>query len=234
MKNRLFSIVIIIAVFIITAGFVQGQPGKETRSVSGFTGVSYGIPGNLYIKIGSPFSVVLEGDSRYLKDVETYIRDERLIIRMESYRFFNDEKIDCYITMPSLKGLSVSGSGAARIESPVNADALNLSVSGSGKIVADELTTDSFYSTISGSGDIIIEGAGSADRGNITISGSGSYEAGRFEIDKLTVNISGSGNCDCKPGDQLTANISGSGNVWYSGNPKLDVRASGSGHVRSK
>lgn len=234
MKRTIIHAITLLAVIVMTSGISTGQSEKETRNVSDFKSVSFGVAGNLYIKVGTKFSVVLEGDRDYINDIETYVRDGRLVIRNETSRIFSNEKVDCYVTMPEINGLGVSGSGKAKIESAVEADKLNLSVSGSGKIYAGDLSADSFSCSISGSGDVIIEGNGSADKGEITISGSGSYKGEDFEVDHLSVNVSGSGNCDCRAGDSLTARISGSGNIYYSGSPRIDSRASGSGHVRSK
>jgi hypothetical protein len=234
MKKTIITSFITLAIILLTAGYSNGQSGKEKRNVDNFSEISFGISGNLYVKTGSTFSVVLEGEPKYVNDIETYVRDGRLIIRKQSNFSFNNERVDCYITMPSIKGLSVSGSGRAKIESAVEADAFRLSVSGSGKVYTGNLSADSFSCSISGSGDVIVEGNGSADEGDITISGSGSYSGTNFEIDRLSVNISGSGNCDCKAGDTLKATVSGSGNIYYAGNPRIDARASGSGHIRSK
>lgn len=207
---------------------------KENRDLKGFTKISYGISGNLNIKIGPQFSVVLEGEKEDLREVITEVSDGRLRIRMGNWRFNFDEKVNAYVTLPELTGISISGSGRAEILDPIkNADDLELSVSGSGKLYTKELEVDEFDCSISGSGDIIIIGAGSADSGEISISGSGSYNAPDFEIDHLEVSVSGSGSCLCKAGDSLTARISGSGNVTYKGDPKIDARVSGSGHVRS-
>jgi hypothetical protein len=233
MKKIITSSLLIIAALFLASG-VSFSQSKETRDLSGFKEISFGIAGNLYITIGPSFKVTLEGDADYLRDIETVVKDGKLHIRQDNFRFFNNERADVYITMPSISGLGVSGSGKAKIESNVEADAFNLSVSGSGKVYVADLAADSFGCSISGSGDVIIEGKGSADNGKITISGSGNYTGVNFEIDNLTVNISGSGKCDCRAGDALTVRISGSGDVYYSGQPKLDVRASGSGHVRSK
>ena len=234
MKRTIIYSVTLLAVMVMTSGISMGQSEKETRNVSDFKAVSFGVAGNLYIKIGTPYSVVLEGDRDYIDDIETYVRDGRLIIRKETNRFFSNERIDCYITMPAINGLGVSGSGKAELKSAVEADNFNLSVSGSGKVYVGDLSADSFDCSISGSGDVIIDGKGSADKGEITISGSGNYKGENFEIDNLSVHISGSGSCDCRAGDSLTARISGSGDVYYSGSPRIDARASGSGHVRSK
>lgn len=236
--KRVTYLAALLVIMSITTGVSAGQnAAKETRNVKGFTRISFGIAGNLNVKIGSEFSVVLEGDKEDLERVLTEISGDRLLIKQESFRFrFSDfnEKVNVYVTLPELEGLGVSGSGKAEILDDVkDADDLTLSVSGSGKLLTAGLEVDHLECSISGSGDIIIGSEGNADRADISISGSGSYSGKTFEIDHLDVSVSGSGNCYCKVGDSLDARISGSGNVTYIGNPRIDARTSGSGHVRS-
>jgi hypothetical protein len=234
MKKNLLCLIAILGLAIMTTAASGQSTLKETRDVKGFTKISYGISGNLQIKIGSEFSVVLEGEKDDLENVITEVSDGKLKIRIEKWGFNFNEKVNAYVTMPELTGLSVSGSGKAEILDAISeADNLDLSVSGSGKVLTAGLVVDALDCSISGSGDIVI-GAGNADRANISISGSGSYSGENFEIDHLDISVSGSGSCLCKVGDSLTARISGSGNVTYIGNPKIDARVSGSGHVRSR
>lgn len=224
----------LLSVAVLMCGFASGQT-KETRDLKGFTKISYGVSGDLKIKIGPEFSVVLEGNKSDIKEIVTDVSGDRLIIKQENWHFNFNEKVYVYITMPELKGLGVSGSGNAEVLDPVKeADNLDLSVSGSGRLLTAELQADNLDCSISGSGNITIGASGSADRGTISISGSGNYRGESMEIDHLEVHVSGSGNCTCKAGDSLKAGISGSGNVYYYGNPKIDARVSGSGHVRSK
>jgi hypothetical protein len=219
----------------LVSSLATGQSAvKETRDVEGFNKISYGISGTLSINIGPEFSVVLEGEKNDLREVITDVNDGKLRIRMENWHFDFNEKVNAYVTLPELKGLSVSGSGRAEVLDPIkDADDLTLSVSGSGKIMTKELLVDDLECNISGSGDIVIIGEGNADNGDISISGSGSYNGPDFEIDHLDISVSGSGSCFCKAGDSLKAGISGSGSVTYKGEPNVDARVSGSGHVRS-
>jgi hypothetical protein len=232
-KNLLFLLTILGLAIVTTVGYGQSAI-KETRDVKGFTKISYGISGNLSVRIGPEYSVVLEGEKGDIKEVITDVNDSKLRIRTDGWGFNFNEKVNAYVTLPELTALSVSGSGRAEILDPIKeADDFNLNVSGSGKIIAAGLVADALDCNISGSGDIVIGGTGNADKGNIIISGSGSYNGADFEIDHLEVNVSGSGSCLCKAGDALTARISGSGNVTYKGEPNVDARVSGSGHVRS-
>lgn len=233
MKNLLFSASLLVAT-VFFYGNSYGQD-RENRDVSGFTQVSFGISGNLFIKTGPQFSLVLEGDKNILDDIETEVSGNKLVIRKKNWRSsLRDEKVIVNLTMPQIEGLSVSGSGKAEILNPVESDNLNLAVSGSGKILISDLNADDLNCAISGSGDIILGGKGSVDDGEISISGSGSFSGEAVEIDHLEIGVSGSGNCICNVKETLDASVSGSGDVLYSGNPKIDARVSGSGRVRSR
>ena len=234
MKRVMYLSVFVAAMILATSNLFGQSAEKETRNVSGFTEIGFGIAGNLYVKIGPEFSVVLEADKKYLSEIETIVRNGRLVIRNNNYRLFNNERADVYITLPELKGLGVSGSGVAQIESSVNNESLELNVSGSGKILVNDVATGKLSNSISGSGDVILKGNGEIGKGDISISGSGSYSGVTESYKDLQVHISGSGTCTCKVTESLDANISGSGNVNYLGNPKVNARVSGSGHVRSK
>lgn len=223
----------LLTAFLVTSITAGQSTVKETRDVKGFTKISYAISGNLKINIGPEFKVVLEGDKGDLDEVITDVSDGRLRIRLDNWRFRFNEKVNAYVTLPVLEGVSVSGSGKAEILDPVrDADDFSMNVSGSGDLIATEIVTDAIDCGISGSGTLVIS-SGSADRGEISISGSGNCTAPDFEIDKLQVRVSGSGSCFCKAGDSINASISGSGNVIYKGDPSVDARVSGSGRVRS-
>lgn len=232
--KRAIYLSLFISVMILVSTTLEGQSTKETRNVSGYAEISFGIAGNLYVKTGPEFSLTMEGDKNYLSEIETIVRNGRLIIRMDNFRLFNNEKADVRITLPELKGLSVSGSGTAQVENSLKNDALNLSVSGSGKLIVPEVVTGRLDCSISGSGNIIMKGSGAIDKGDISISGSGAFTGNDAVFKSLEVEISGSGNCSCNAAESINASISGSGNVTYSGNPKVNARISGSGHVRSR
>ena len=219
----------------VAIGFSSGQSTvKETRNVAGFTKVSFGVAGNLYINIGTEFNVVLEGEKDLLDDIVTEVSGDKLIIKKENWRLNMNGKVTVYITMPGIKALGVSGSGKAEIRDAVKTDELNLSVSGSGKLFTSDIVAGSMNCSISGSGDIILGGNGKVNSTDISISGSGNYTGESTKIGILEISISGSGSCSCNVTESLKASVSGSGNVTYLGNPRIDVRSSGSGRVRSK
>lgn len=219
----------------LCTSFSYGQAVvKETRDLTGFTKVNFGVAGELFIKLGPQFQVVLEGTKNYLDDIITEVSGGRLVIKKENWRIGMNERVTVYITMPEIKGLGVSGSGKAEIEDALKCETLDLSVSGSGKLLTADLNIADLNCGISGSGNINLGGNGNVSKADISISGSGNFSDDSVKIEDLHISVSGSGNCSCNVTGSLDASISGSGNVTYSGSPRLNARVSGSGHVRSR
>jgi len=224
--------------FIAAAAFASAASKgsdtvKETRNLSGFTKVGFGVAGDLYINIGPEFKVVLEGEKSVLEDIKTEVSGSKLIIKKDSWHTFDNGKITVWITMPSLEGLGVSGSGKVEIRDGIRGSDLDLSVSGSGRISTSDLTIDRMDVSISGSGDVYT-GGGNVKKADISISGSGNYNGETLVIEEADFSISGSGGAKCNVTGNLEAHVSGSGSIIYSGSPKVDARVSGSGRVRSK
>ncbi len=222
MLRFLFSIILVSATLI-----AFGQD-KEARDVSTFTGVSLGISGDLYLTQGSPQKVVIQAENN-LDEIETEVRNGVLRIKTDNWNS-RIKGVKIWITMPEVEALSVSGSGDIIAETPINADELELKVSGSGSIKIPELKGDEIEAAISGSGDLKL--AGSADEMELRISGSGSVFAEGLKVNECGIKISGSGSCKIDVTGELDASISGSGRVTYYGNPQIDARISGSGKVR--
>ena len=234
MKKLILIAVSLLLTVLFTASVYGQTAEKETRDVAGFTKVSFGVPGNLYISLGPVYKVILEGDKDFLDKIETVVSGGRLVIKQENWNRNFNKKVIVNITMPSVEGLSVSGSGQAEIMDAVKTGDLDLGVSGSGKLIINDLIADNLECGISGSGDVIIKGTGSINEAEINISGSGSYSGEELRLNSAEIRISGSGSCYCNVAETLEAHVSGSGSVTYTGNPKIDARVSGSGRVRSR
>jgi hypothetical protein len=234
MKSGLLISAFIISITLVSTVARGENVEKETRNVTGFTKVSFGISGDLYINFGSEFKVVLEGEKSLLEEIETEVSGTKLVIKNENWHFHNTGRVSVYITMPAIEGLGVSGSGKAEIRDAVKASDLDFSVSGSGKILTGDIAAGNLNVGISGSGDVIIGGSGEAAKADVSISGSGNYTGEGLKLKDAEFSISGSGSCKCFVSDNLEASVSGSGNITYSGSPKVDARVSGSGRVKSK
>lgn len=204
---------------------------KETRNVDNFSGISFGVAGDLYLVQGSTYNVTIEGDRDLLSEIETYERNGVLFIRKKDWKRSMNKRVTVWVTMPDIESLSVSGSGTLTAEGAVKSGEIELNVSGSGRILLSNLAADEVDSSISGSGNIEIAGSG-ADECDLSISGSGKFYGKDFKVGEMVISVSGSGNCECNVVKELEASVSGSGDIYYLGSPSVDVRISGSGKVR--
>jgi hypothetical protein len=251
-KHLMFLAFICLA---ITSGEVYAQT-KESRDISNFTKVDFGIPGKLYIRQGSDDKVEIEADKEMLSKIETKLEGSRLIIKTPDkfrWRSGDDDDIKVYVTIKKLEGLSASGSGDVIGESKFTTNDLTLKVSGSGSLTIEAEASGEVEADVSGSGNLQIKGSSKGfDSGvsgsgrveldmnidgnsNFSISGSGRIEAAG-KTDDVEIAISGSGKV---LGADLEANrcrirISGSGNVEINVREELDSHISGSGSVSYK
>lgn len=225
-------------VLVLSAGpaIAQDDPSRQTREVASFTGIGFSVPGTVHLRQGEPQSVEVEGPAKVLDRLETVVEDGTLHVRSEEERSWLDwfgsdvdERIDVYVTAPTIERLSVAGSGDIVGETPIQSASLRLENAGSGgfdlAVDADEVRL-----SIAGSGDTRLRGRG-GDL-SVDIAGSGDVEAADLEAAAVDVRIAGSGNVRVHATNRISAQIMGSGDVRYRGQPEIDSSVLGSGGVR--
>jgi hypothetical protein len=230
------KILILVALFLAFSNVNKVQAEDEERNVPSFSEISLRIPGKLYVEQGKNQSVEIVAKSSVLDEIITDVKDRKLSIRFAAKNYlkrdFQPGKIEIFITVPEIDGLSVSGSGDI-IAEEVNTRILDLAISGSGDILIEELKTERLKAAISGSGNIDVEkGKQVADDLSVSISGSGNFNARNFEVKDVMVRTAGSGNATVFTNGSLKARVAGSGNVYYKGNPNIDTSVAGSGKIK--
>ncbi|MBL7793248.1 MAG: DUF2807 domain-containing protein, partial [Saprospiraceae bacterium] len=124
----------------------------------------------------------------------------------------NYEKVKVWITVPTLKALSLAGSGDIITKTAFNGlDNLKMDIAGSGTI----------------------EVKGSANSASVDIAGSGDVKAADLETKSVEVSIAGSGDCYIHAVDMLKVSVAGSGDVHYKGRPRVKTSIAGSGEVET-
>lgn len=204
----------------------------ETRSVSGFSGVSSSGSWNVVITMGNTESLKLEGDAEQIAEIETVVEEGVLKIRnkkrTESWRNNWKGKVTIYVNAKSLKSITLSGSGDIDVNGVVKSSDVLTNISGSGNIsLAVDATT--YTATISGSGGI--KTSGNADNAKINVSGSGNFKGEGLRTNSTNARVSGSGNISVNADKTLEAAMSGSGNIKYSGAASVKSSKSGSGRI---
>ncbi len=235
MKSRILALVAI----LVFAGSQQiiAQKSQTRNNLSAFTEISLKIGANVHLKQGSTQSVEVKGEENTLTKLITDVKERTLVIKFPADTWFsnwNPGKIDIYVTIPQIDGLTISGSGSIVSEDKIDTRILSLLLSGSGNIKLDDLNAEKVSAALSGSGNVFISGRGTASEFKASISGSGNIKAIDFPANDVDVKISGSGNCHVNSIKNLVAKLAGSGNVIYRGDPLVDTTIVGSGNVKKE
>lgn len=217
MKKISFLLVFFIAAITLACGQrkektkVSGPVTTKEISVADFHSIGLSIGANIYIEKG-PQKVSVKGQSDLIDLIDTKVKKGSWGIEFTKRVTNYDGKLEIYITMPTVKGIAIAGSGDVYGKS--NFDGL-----------------DKFSISISGAGNV--QFSGSADRTSISIAGSGDVDLTNLKAQTSKISIAGSGDADVYVTDQLTVSIAGSGDVNYKGSPKVKTSIAGSGDVNS-
>jgi len=234
--KKLSFLVKIAASLIFTILFINctSAQQRETRNVSGFTGIGLSISADIYLTQAADYKVEIEAPADYLEKIETVVEGDMLKIKTKNhFNFsFGDKKVKVYISMPKVNTLSISGSGDIVAQTAIKTDDLKTKISGSGDIKIENLSAKNIELSISGSGDIYFAGSDVAETASYSISGSGDINNENLQCKKVEISVSGSGDIRVWAVDELKAKVSGSGDVYYKGRPIIDAKTSGSGGLQ--
>jgi hypothetical protein len=232
MKKHIF---LSLSAVLLCATLTVAQ-NRETRNVDSFNKISFRLPGKLYLKQGASQKVEIEANKDVLKEIETEVEGNKLVIGKEGKWFdwnWNDnDKITVYITVTNLEGLSLSGSGNVIGQSKFTVSALDLNVSGSGSLSLDVDASGEIEADVSGSGDIDLKGK--CKSFDSDVSGSGKVMLAVAIAQNASFGVSGSGRIAASgSADFIKTNISGSGKVLAANMEanRCEIRISGSGDV---
>lgn len=195
---------------------ISGEGPKVTRTLNldDITGIGVAIGARVHLKQGNRQEVTIKAQQNIIDLLDRDVRRGHWDIGLEdNVNLKRHDGIDVYITIPTVKKLSIAGSGSIRGKNAFK-DINDLSVS------------------IAGAGSIELEGNG-ADL-DVSIAGSGDVELSDFIAQNCEVSIAGSGDCEINVAERLDVSIAGSGDVKYKGDPdKVKSSIAGSGNVRS-
>lgn len=204
-------------IFLITfINFTSQAQDIETRNLSDFTEISFAGAGNIYLQEGNSSSIKIEVIKGIpLDEVITEIKGTQLKIYFKKDNYKNAE-VNLWITYENIEKVALSGGGNIYGENTIQAQNLELALSGGGNI---ELAVDvnNLEVELSGAGNIDLDGT--ANLQDLELSGAGNIKAYDLNSQETKVEISGVGNAEVKVSEKLEADVSGIGKVYYKGDP---------------
>lgn len=173
-------------------------------------------------------SVIIAAESNIIPYIIIEKRGELLVIKNTPNTNLRTTKpVKITLFSANISSIDLSGSGNINADSLNSAD-INLSISGSGSILAG-VVSENLQISIAGSGDVMVNGTTTNSKNHIA--GSGNIKSYGLVQQNCKASIAGSGDIFTFPEKSLNASIAGSGSVYYKGNPSISVDISGSGKV---
>jgi hypothetical protein len=212
----------------------NGDIATEAREPGAFDGVSLAGGFSVVIRQGKGNKVEVKADRNLLPYIETRVVEGGKGRTLEigpkkGYNLSTSNNPSFTIEMPSLRAVSVAGSGKVQVEA-MKTGGVDAAIAGSGDIRFAGLDAERLGMKVSGSGDIVA--AGRAGSALVSIAGSGDVKAAELAAEEVKVSIAGSGDAQVQATKKLHVSIAGSGDVKYVGSPEISSSIAGSGKVR--
>lgn len=147
-----------------------GTVTTETLYLPEFNRISMEGADNVYIRYGDEQRVEVTGHPNIISRVRTEVVNDTWFIELERGNYGRYE-LTYHITLPTLVGLSNTGSGNLTIDTPMATDHLEIQLMGSGNFSGFHLTTQTCQADMVGSGNCEITVLRSLDA---SLEGSGS------------------------------------------------------------
>ena len=213
-----------------TAGPYAAAEAVDARrfTVTGFDKVDLSSSDRLVVVRGDLFAVTASGDPRGVAALAIAAEGDTLHIGRTPGQH-RDQGAIVTVTMPSLRAVSLSGSGSIRADGVAGHDFVG-ALGGSGSMALSGLKATSVRLSLDGSGSITA--AGDAAAVAIDLGGSGAIDTRGLATPALTIDLGGSGSVNATSSRAAAIDAGGSGSVRVAGGPRCDIRKRGFASVR--
>ena len=229
---------------------------KELNNVSNFSSIRVlGSPDVEYRQSsGSKTTISVYGSDNLvdLLEVSTVNGVLQVNIKKGVKILSGERRLKVIASSPSLNQVDIKGSADVYLKGTIKGNDLNLNITGSGDIEAENLQYTNVYAWVKGSGDIDLKNVkativmsevngsgdinikGSAQKAALTVNGSGDIDAEKLAATNVVATVAGSGDIVCYAAGQLDAKVSGSGDIEYKGSPSVVNKQGKKNSITSK
>jgi len=244
MKKTIIIIVLVVAVAILCTLLIlnlRGWPGvligsgnleTEAYAFTNFTEVEISSAFDFEINQSSSYNISVTADDNVMEYVQVSQVGQTLKIGLRTVTWFGPVTLRASVTMPELRGLTVSGASRGDIYDFSSTEDLDITVSGASRVNGD-ITAGNVEFDISGASTIQLEG--SANDMVASVSGASRLNLGSFTVNNANVNFSGASSGTVNLDGRLDADLSGASRLWYIGEPTMGtIDTSGASTISKK
>jgi hypothetical protein len=220
------------------AGPVATSPAgaaKRTYSIGSFDRVRVEGPFDVRLATGTSPGASAEGDPRTTDDLDIRVEGTTLIVRAGTGGWGErPPATDAHAPIIRISTLMIRsavlvGGGRLTMAGPIRGQRVDLSLTGSGSLIASGLAADELYVNLYGSGTVAL--AGTAAKVRLITSGQGVIDATPLSAGDLTIRLDGTG--ETRASARFTASIvtTGIGAATVYGKPACTVKALAGGPI---
>lgn len=233
MKKVVSAFVVVLTVWCSAFAQDKGSYTKDFK-LQGFDRIDMGSAFIIDIRPGS-HKVVVSGEEDDVKEIEASVSGGTLRVRYKESKGWswnrNRKRVYVNITMPTLRGLDLSGATKSTITGFNDLDVLDLDISGAStsniSVNAKRVNVD-----VSGASNITLNGRAREMSGEV--SGATSFKAYEFSVQNVDIDVSGASSARVNVSENLVADASGASSIRYKGSPRVKMNTSGASSVRSE
>ena len=234
-RSQLMLAMLASALVLVTSSFSPKQDdsrSSRTYDLKGFDRLSLGSAFEISVTKGN-YSVKVEGRKQDIDDLEAGVSGGKLRIRYKDSLGWgrNRKRVTVTVSMPTLKGLDLSGATTSRVSGFNDLGTLDLDISGASKsdiqVKAQKIIMDA-----SGASSITL--TGNANRIEGDVSGATSIRAYDFPVKEAFLDVSGASNVRVSVNGKMDVEASGASSVRYRGTASVRSNTSGASSVKSE
>ncbi len=207
----------------------RAPTAERSIPVRGFSAVDLAGPDRVDIVTGRDFAVQARGDASVLDRLTFTVVGGTLRIARKPQQGWRwrDKTAVIRVTLPALKGATLSGSGDLSVDRAQN---LTAQLTGSGDMTIAQLSGRTAELGLRGSG--TIAAAGRVDRLALSLTGSGDIDARQVRASEASVALTGSGDVSADIDGPVAVSLAGSGSATLGSRARCTIRKAGSGEAR--
>ena len=235
-------------------GGIRGSGNLETREMDfgNFTEVHASHAFNIEVTSGDSYQVSITVDDNLWDYVDVHQTGQTVYIGLKGMHFYTNVHLEADVTMPELRGLTLSGASRGEVSGFGSAEPLDIKLSGASSLNMDNLEAGNTKFELSGAskasgsieiadGDFQVSGAGTIElegsANNVSVGASGASRAklADFPVNDATVDLSGASTATVNASGTIDADLSGASHLDYMGDATLgSVETSGASTINKK
>jgi len=209
----------------------NGKVVKQSRNVSGFSGLKVATGIDAVITQGERESLTVEADENLMDYIKTEVVDGKLKIYSDkNIRNAKEKKV--YIEYKKLNSIDISSAGNVDGNNTLVTDELDIEMSSAGDLTL-AMEADKLEISISSGGDAKLSGKVNTFKADL--SSAGDLNAYELEAKVGNISVSSAGTASVFITDEASFQCSSAGSINYKGEPRLkNVSTSSAGSVNKK